>query len=141
MVSRMMKVVPRPLRKSVNHIGRRGLFLLFFAFVWVVSGYRWTFRPPPEAYYKFLFSIEPSAVWGYSIVIVGLIAALGAFWKALDPLSFALLAGLTAFIGTAVAITLPDKTGWTLVATDYFYTFFVLVISGWPEAPVTKDSG
>lgn len=136
----MMHIVPRPLRKAMIYIGRRGLFLLFFAFLWITVGYRWTFRPPPEVYYHLLFSVAPAAFWGNFIIGIGVVMALGAFWKRADPMSFAVSAGLAAFIGTAIAVTLPDKTGWTLVATEYFYTIFVLVISGWPEAPVTKDS-
>lgn len=142
MLSRMIRIVPRPLRKFGNHVGRRGLFLLFFAFLWMTTGYRWTFLPPSGRYYHLLFTIAPAVAWGNFIMAVAFIMALGAFFKRADPLSFAVSAGLAAFIGTAIAITLPDKTGWTIVATEYFYTFFVLVISGWPEAPVPKkDSG
>lgn len=142
MLSRMMRILPGPLRRMINHVGRRGLFLLFFAFLWITTGYRWTLTPPSSRYYHLLFTIASPAAWGNFIMLIGLVMAAGAVWKKLDPLSFAVSAGLAAFIGAVIALTLPDSTGWTVVATEYFYTFFVLVISGWPEAPIVKkDSG
>lgn len=122
-------------------IGRRGIFLLFFSFLWISTGYRWTEEPPISDNYLVLYKALSADAWGHVFIVTGLLMGVGAFWKKFDDVSFAVSAWLAAFLGAMILLGYlpgvpgPAETGFTVALTYFFYTIFVLVISGWPEAP------
>lgn len=130
------------LRKLWHHIGRRGTFLLFFSFLWASTGYRWTQEPPMTDNFITLYKIMPPVFWGWVFIATGIAMGIGAHWKKIDEWSFAISAFVSAFMGFMVALGYvpgvdgPAETGFTVALTYFFYTTFVLVISGWPEAPL-----
>lgn len=127
--------------KLWHHTGRRGTFLLFWSFLWISTGYRWIEEPPVSDNYISLFRTLPSEAWGWIFMATGLIMGLGAHFKKLDYISFAVSAYISAFVGTMVllgylpGIPGPADTGFTVALTYFLYTIFVLVIAGWPEDP------
>lgn len=144
MVSRMMKLAPSPIRRFILHTGRRGLFLLFFAFLWTTTGLRWKETPPRSDSYKALYSMLPPRSWGYIFVAMAGVMALGAFVKKLEDLSYGISAWLALFLAITISISASSLHGpiatqaWTTVATYLVYAFFIWVVSGWPETPVIQ---
>lgn len=134
----LMKIMPRPLRRAVAHVGRRGLFLLAWAFLWINSGVRWSVKPPITEYYDLMYRILPPPTWGYVFMLTGLVMAAGAFWKRLDPISFAFSAWIVSGLAVAVIGTGPSAAGWTVVGTYISYTVIVLVASSLPEVPAER---
>lgn len=140
MVSLMSKLVPSPIRKLGFHIGRRGMFLLFWAFLWLSSGYRWFLETIPVNNYRLMIRMAPASQWGILFMVMAVVMALGAMWKLLDPLAFAVSAWLSSFLCAVAVIgafSLPGDSAFTAgsIAFTYFlYALLVYVTSGWPEA-------
>lgn len=123
-------------------IGRRGVFLLFWAFLWVNQGLRWTKSPlPPDLYYV-LLRAAPQTFWGACFILTGIIMGLGGIWKRLEDLSFFVSAYLAGFLAAALLVEYlpgvpgPGPTGLTALITYILYIAFIYVISGWQETPV-----
>lgn len=130
------------IRKLINLIGHRGVFLLFFAFLWINTGLRWIEANPNFRHnYYVLLKSAPHEVWGWCFVLTGIVMALGAFWKQLDEWSFAISAFVAGFLALSILIEYlpgvpgPAANGGSAMLTYFFYTGFVLVISSWPEPP------
>lgn len=124
-------------------IGRRGAFLLFWAFLWVNQGLRWTKSPlPPDLFYVLLKAAPPS-FWGSCFILTGLIMGVGGIWKRLEDLSFFVSAYLAGFLAGAILIEYlwpgmpgPGATGLSALITYTLYIVFIYIISGWQETPV-----
>lgn len=130
------------LRKLWHRTGRRGTFLLFFSFLWISTGWRWTEEPPPSENYATLYKVMPPEAWGWVFVGTGIVMGLGSHWKQIEYISFSVSAYLGALLGTMILLGYwpgnpgPADTGLTISLTYFLYTTFILIISGWPEAPV-----
>lgn len=145
MVSLMSKLVPSPIRKLGFHIGRRGTFLLFWADLWLLSGYRWIVKPPPPDNYQLMLRMAPPAQWGILFLAIAVVTAAGAFWKFVDPLSFSLAYWVASFLGIITAVGAFRLSGpaafaaGTVAFTYFSYALLVYVTSGWPEASSKKE--
>lgn len=132
------------LQRLWHHTGRRGTFLLFFAFLWMSTGYRWLKEPPISDNYITLYKIMPPGAWGWVFLVTGLAMGLGAHWKRIEDFSFAISAYVSSFLGVMILLGYipgvkgPADTGFTVAMTYFLYTTFVLVIAGWPEGPLKK---
>lgn len=146
MVSRMMRIVPSPLRKMIIHVGRRGLFLLFFGMLWSNTGYRWTEVPPTSPAFRLLFDLFPPELWGLFLIAMALLMAAGAFWKRIEDLSYGVSTWVASFFGVmslwaSIGLVQEDRINAVTVSGIYFfYAFLVWVVSGWPESPIVKDN-
>lgn len=146
MVSFMTRLVPSPLRRAGRHIGRRGIFLLFFSFLWMSTGFRWFVKPPPADNYTLMFRMMPPHHWGILFIVMATGMLLGALIKRLDPISYALSTWVASFlcvITTLGAFSLPlasAATAGSVAFTYLLYAVLVYAVSGWPEAHARKTT-
>lgn len=148
-----LSFIPRCLKRVATHIGRRGIILLFFGFLYMTVGRGWMVAPPQESRnYAGLLYIADFHAWGLVQLGVGILMCGGAIWKKTEAAAFGLSAALSSFFGLA-ALSLylpgglqPSPSAPRLVITYFFYSIFILIVSGWPEKetviviPEQKDS-
>lgn len=124
----------------MKNVGRRGSALLFFSFL--DAFYSWSLLSlPPQAKesptFQFIDRMVPieicAAVWGF----VGLICLIFAF-RRWDGIAFTLAIALFLLWGIVyVAGDVANQIyrGWVGSTIWFAFALFVLLISGWPEAP------
>lgn len=138
------KLIPLWAHKLGMHIGRRGMFLLFWAFLWLSTGYRWFIGAVPVTNYRLMVKLASVHQWGSTFMALAAVMVVGALWKKTDPLAFALAAWLSSFLCVVTVIgafTLPGDsriTVGTIAFTYFLYALMVYVTSGWPEAASKK---
>lgn len=133
--------IPPPIRQLGFHVGRRGMMLLFFGFLFCALGYGWMTREPLDVRnYAIMTELAPLSTWGAIQLSVGLFMCLASVWKRIESWAFALSAAFYTFIGAATAILFwpgqpdPGATALRAISIYLFYSIFILIVSGWPES-------
>lgn len=138
---RLMKYrwLPSWVRRTAVHIGRRGIILFFFGFLYVSAGIGWIIYPPMSPNFDPIFRIADPKFWGVAQMVVGLIMILGGLWKKVEHAAFGVSAFLPCLFGLGI-LTLylpggdsPDAAAPRALITYLLYSVFILIVSGWPE--------
>lgn len=130
--------VPKWVKRSVAHVGRRGIILAFFGLLFLTSGRGWAESPPTEPEnYAALLQMASFSFWGYLQMFVGVIMVTGAVLKRAEPWAFGTSAAVSALLAIGVLMSYwigdPAPTAFRALVIYVFYTFFILIVSGWPE--------
>jgi hypothetical protein len=120
----------------MNHIGRRGAFLLFLATLDFV--YAWALRlqvTPQQSHGPHLNYLLPVWVWGWIWFTTGLIVLGGAFARN-DVWAFVCASLIkTAWAGLSFTLWVRglQPNGWLSAVVWLAFAATVLLISSWPE--------
>lgn len=132
--------VPKWVKSLGARVGRRGIILLFFGFLFATVGKGWISSPPADAAnYAALLSVAPFCTWGLFQIGVGILMGVAAVCKRMDPYAFGLSAAVSSFFGLCILFlylpggATPNGAGPRLIVTYFLYSVFILIVSGWPE--------
>jgi hypothetical protein len=133
-------------RRLCHRVGRRGIFLLFLAFLDLASAARLIWPDPQtttSVSYQYLASIVPLVAWAGLWALVAVVCAVYAFLPQ-DAVAFGMAAFLKflwalVYLVGWLAVGVPQ--GYFSVALWAFAGLVVLVISTWPEVPYVAEEG
>lgn len=127
----------------VRRVGRRGAVLLWLAILDLIYGLSLA-HPPPEAARsastQFFAHLMPLPAWGALWLGTGVVCLIGAFqrrdrWAYACATALKVLWGAVCLLGWMLA---GLSRGWVSAAIFLPMAVLVLVISTWPEPPVTE---
>ncbi|WP_157253224.1 hypothetical protein [Nonomuraea typhae] len=130
----------RHLHALWRRLGRRGVFLLFVAYLYTVYGGLGFLLAPPETRanptYVWLATLFPLNVWAALWLLAGACCLVQA-WQRWDRIAYSAAAGLMAAFGAihlvgGIAGVLPR--GWVSASIWLFFAGVIALISNWPEA-------
>jgi hypothetical protein len=126
------------LTRLVNHVGRRGIFLLFLALVDIIVGLSIMWQPET---FPGLGRALPITVWQWWWLGTGIVLIPGAFMVR-DRVFFALAAFLKAAWSARwvwIWVSVPQiPRPWVSVVVWGAFAGIVLVIASWPEVTVIR---
>lgn len=136
------------MRRVAHRVGRRGVALLFFAFLDLVYAFSLA-NPPAEARRTasllFVQLIAPLWAWSILWLVVGLVCLAGAFarqdrWAFAAAMFLKVLWGVTYLLGW---VMFHLERGYVSAAIWLVFAGWIFVISTWPEPPevVNLDDG
>jgi len=122
---------------TITTPGRRGWSLLFFSFLYIVLGQSF-YVIPKVNYDNFYIHINLMSLkyWGLLWIAVGVLCAIGAICKPLQPLAFGCASGLMCMWAGGFGLNWLVGHGHRSHVTFFIYlvsSAFILLISGWPE--------
>ena len=130
-----MGIFRRLVAAWIDHVGRRGGFLLFLAILDVIYGYALIRHPlaGPHPYYELL----PPRIWAGVWIAVGLACLIQAPMRH-DKLAFVAAATLKAawaalWVHLWIVQRFPD--GWLSMVIWAVFAATVVMVAGWPEEP------
>lgn len=130
----------RPVRWTIQHIGRRGTFLLFLSVLDISFGFSFFF-PPRELVLVASALVIPVTAWAWIWTLIGVCCAASAPFRR-DRVAFSLASALFAAwasVGLNQWLALHTPRGWLSPIIFYCFALTVLIIASWPEAPIVVD--
>jgi len=136
----------KSLTRAITYLGRRGASLLFFALVFVVTG--WSYLNLPASFngrgtnFELMLELLPLHAWGIIWIAAGIICVFGSVIKLFDYLAFFLGSAVLTIWGFGLAVLglMNRGTHPYLGAVIYVaFAVFMIVISGWPEETTPED--
>ena len=128
----------RAVRRFRRQLGRRGIILSCFGFIWTLIGYGQLVTPQPDQRgLKVLLAVMPLNVWGWCWIVAGVTALLCAWAPpGRDTAGFvSLVLIVMPWMATYLAAWLLGAypRGWVAAAIWAALVVTILVVAGWPE--------